>query len=189
MAENTAQAGQPGGPSDTGPTQNTDPTQNTGPTQNAGPTRTGPAGGTTSAGNRTSNRTAGPGLRVSDAERDAVAAELADHLKDGRLQVAEFDERVSQAINARTRGDLDRLLSDLPRLTPAQRPVQPRARLPFPLVAIAIFVAGMAVLGGVGRAAASGGHPVWAIWWLWWLIPLTILITRRRMYRRGGPQD
>ncbi len=36
------------------------------------------------------------GLRVSDAERDAVAAELAEHLKDGRLDAAEFDERVGQ---------------------------------------------------------------------------------------------
>ena len=52
-------------------------------------------------------------MRVSDAERDAVAAELSEHLKDGRLQVTEFDERVGQAIGARTRGDLDRLLADL----------------------------------------------------------------------------
>ena len=145
--------------------------------QPAEPVGTGPTG-----------RTAGAGLRVSDAERDAVAAELAEHLKDGRLQVAEFDERVSQAISARTRGDLDRLLSDLPRLPPAQPPVQPRAKLPFPLVAIAIFVAAMAVLGGIGHAAASSGHPAWAMLWLWWLIPLTVFFTRRRRYGRSGPQ-
>ena len=53
------------------------------------------------------------GLRVSDADRDAVAAEFAEHLKDGRLDAAEFDERVGLAVTARTRGDLDRLLADL----------------------------------------------------------------------------
>lgn len=145
-------------------------------------------GGPGGTGHGAGSRTVGPGLRVSDAERDAVAGELAEHLKDGRLQVAEFDERVGQAIGARTRADLDRLLNDLPRLTPAQPPVQPRARLPFPLVAIAIFVAGMAVLGGVGHAAASSGHPVWAIWWLWWLIPLTIFFARRRRFGRNEPE-
>lgn len=125
---------------------------------------------------------------MSDAERDVVAAELAEHLRDGRLQVTEFDERVSQAIGARTRGDLDRVLADLPRLAPSQPPVQHRARLPFPLVAIAIFVTGMIVIGGIGHAAASSGHPVWAIWWLWWLIPFAISFARRRFYgqRRRG---
>jgi hypothetical protein len=118
---------------------------------------------------------------VSDAERDAVAAELSEHLQDGRLQVAEFDERVGQAIEARTRGDLDRVLADLPRLTPPQPPAPVRARLPFPLVAVAIFVAGMFVLGGISRGAAASGHPVWAIWWLWWLIPVAILFARRRL--------
>jgi Domain of unknown function (DUF1707) len=124
---------------------------------------------------------AGSGLRVSDAERDTVAAELAEHLKDGRLQLAEFDERISQAIGARTRGDLDGLLSDLPRLIPPQPPATHRTRMPFPLVAIPVFVAGMAVLGGVSHAAAASGHPVWAIWWLWWLIPFTIFFVRRRI--------
>jgi hypothetical protein len=124
----------------------------------------------------------GAGVRVSDAERDVVAAELAEHLKDGRLQVAEFDERVSLAIGARTRGDLDGLVRDLPRLAPSQPPVQYGARLPFPLVAIAIFVTGMIVIGGVGHAAAASGHPVWVIWWLWWLIPSTIFFARRKFY-------
>lgn len=142
-------------------------------------------------------------MRVSDAERDEVAAELAEHLKDGRLQVAEFDERVGLAIGARTRGDLDGLVRDLPRLAPSrlapsqlppsqlapsQPPAQYRARLPFPLVAIVIFVTGMIVIGGVGHAAAVSGHPAWAVWWLWWLIPFTIFLARRRFYRQREPR-
>ena len=53
-------------------------------------------------------------LRVSDAERRAVADRLAEHFSDGRLDQAEFDERVGQAMSAKTRGDLRGLFDDLP---------------------------------------------------------------------------
>lgn len=69
----------------------------------------------------------GADLRVSDAERDAVAEELARHLQDGRLDATEFDERAGHAVTARTRGDLDRLLADLPPRTPEQPPAPRRA--------------------------------------------------------------
>jgi hypothetical protein len=51
---------------------------------------------------------------VSDAERQAVADRLAENFGDGRLDQAEFDERVGQAMNAKTRGDLRGLFDDLP---------------------------------------------------------------------------
>ena len=53
-------------------------------------------------------------IRVSDAERNAVTERLAAHYGDGRLDQAEFDERVSRAMTAKTRGDLDGLFDDLP---------------------------------------------------------------------------
>jgi hypothetical protein len=53
-------------------------------------------------------------LRVSDAERNAVAEQLATHYSDGRLDQPEFDERVGRAMAAKTRGDLDGLFDDLP---------------------------------------------------------------------------
>jgi hypothetical protein len=53
-------------------------------------------------------------LRVSDAERQAVADQLSKHFAEGRLDQAEFDERLSQAMNAKTYRDLDGLLTDLP---------------------------------------------------------------------------
>src|SRR5580693_4621763 len=58
-------------------------------------------------------------LRVSDAERNAVTDRLATHYSDGRLDQAEFDERVSRAMAAKTRGDLDGLFDDLPDPQPA----------------------------------------------------------------------
>ena len=53
-------------------------------------------------------------IRVSDADRNKVADRLAAHFSEGRLTRAEFDERVAQAMNAKTRGDLRGLFDDLP---------------------------------------------------------------------------
>jgi hypothetical protein len=47
-----------------------------------------------------------PDLRVSDTERNGVASELGQHFQDGRLDLAEHDERVTAAIAAKTEGDL-----------------------------------------------------------------------------------
>jgi hypothetical protein len=53
-------------------------------------------------------------LRVSDAERDAVLRTLGDHAAVGRLTLDELEDRSSRALQARTRGELARLTSDLP---------------------------------------------------------------------------
>jgi uncharacterized protein DUF1707 len=54
------------------------------------------------------------GMRVSDADRAEVADRLAKHYSDGRLDQAEFDERLDRAMRATTRADLVVLLADLP---------------------------------------------------------------------------
>lgn len=58
-------------------------------------------------------------IRVSDAERSAVAELLGQHYADGRLDQAEFDDRVSRTMAAKTRGDLTGLFDDLPEPGPA----------------------------------------------------------------------
>jgi hypothetical protein len=55
-------------------------------------------------------------LRVGDAERQRVVAELQRHYVEGRLTTEELGERVSQALHARTFADFTPLLSDLPSL-------------------------------------------------------------------------
>ena len=52
--------------------------------------------------------------RVTYAERDVVTEELASHFQVGRLTQHEFDDRMSMALKAKTRDDLDHLLQDLP---------------------------------------------------------------------------
>jgi hypothetical protein len=53
-------------------------------------------------------------VRASDAERDAVVARINQAVGEGRLTLDEFSERLELAYAARTRGDLDPLLRDLP---------------------------------------------------------------------------
>jgi hypothetical protein len=67
-------------------------------------------------------RYADQNLRVSDAERNAVAEQLGVHYADGRLDQAEFDERINRTMAAKTRGDLAGLFDDLPDLGPAGAP-------------------------------------------------------------------
>ncbi|MGH3905964.1 MAG: DUF1707 SHOCT-like domain-containing protein [Pseudonocardiaceae bacterium] len=53
-------------------------------------------------------------VRASDADRDAVVERLRRALGQGRLTVAEFDERVAAAYAAKTHGELKVLTRDLP---------------------------------------------------------------------------
>jgi hypothetical protein len=53
-------------------------------------------------------------MRVGDAEREATAAELREHYASGRLTLEELNERLDKALAAKTRGDLDALMRDLP---------------------------------------------------------------------------
>jgi hypothetical protein len=53
-------------------------------------------------------------IRASDADRDHVAVLLQEHHAAGRLTAEEFAERMEAALCARTLGELDELLADLP---------------------------------------------------------------------------
>jgi Domain of unknown function (DUF1707) len=57
---------------------------------------------------------AGHEMRVSDAEREAAAAELRDHFASGRLDQEELNDRLDRVFAAKTRGDLNGLFGDLP---------------------------------------------------------------------------
>jgi hypothetical protein len=61
---------------------------------------------------------AGNEMRVGDAEREATAAELREHYASGRLTLDELNERIDKAFAAKTRGDLNALMTDLPSRRP-----------------------------------------------------------------------
>jgi hypothetical protein len=56
----------------------------------------------------------GYNMRVGDADREGVAAQLRESYADGRLTLEELNERLDQAFAAKTRADLDAVLRDLP---------------------------------------------------------------------------
>ncbi|MGY1500472.1 DUF1707 SHOCT-like domain-containing protein [Streptomyces sp. QTS52] len=55
-----------------------------------------------------------PELRASDADRERVAEVLRDALAEGRLDMAEFEERLDATYQARTYGELTPITRDLP---------------------------------------------------------------------------
>jgi hypothetical protein len=52
--------------------------------------------------------------RPSDRERDAVVRALSESTADGRISTDTFSHRVERAYQARSRGELDELMTDLP---------------------------------------------------------------------------
>jgi hypothetical protein len=64
-------------------------------------------------------------VRVGDADRDAVAAQLREHYADGRLTLEELNERLDQAFAAKTKADLNTVMRDLPQGT------RPAAGMPY----------------------------------------------------------
>jgi hypothetical protein len=53
-------------------------------------------------------------MRAADSDRQAVADRLKVALDEGRIDLHEYDERLQRAYAAKTYGDLDPLLADLP---------------------------------------------------------------------------
>lgn len=73
-----------------------------------------------------------PRIRASDADRDRTAEFLREHLAAGRLTEEEFSERLDKAYAAKTLGELDELLADLPGIDLYKLPDEglPRQRRP-----------------------------------------------------------
>jgi hypothetical protein len=57
-------------------------------------------------------------IRVSDADRDAVAAQLREHYAQGRLTQEELNERLDRTFASRTNLELAAVTSDLPYAAP-----------------------------------------------------------------------
>jgi hypothetical protein len=107
-------------------------------------------------------------LRVGDADRQAVVAELQRHFVEGRLTSDELGERVEKALNARVFGDFAPLLADLPALavdaTPARRSEWRHYVVAQPLGAILILIGILAMLWMfVAPNIHMGFFPFWPV--------------------------
>lgn len=122
-------------------------------------------------------------LRASDADRDAVLEKLRHHGAVGRLGVEELTGRIETALEAKTLGQLDALLADLPEdaalvTAPYATPVPFRAwRSPAVLAKAAQLL--VVNLVCIGLWAAAGGRSFWPVW----VLLLSVLVLARRTSR------
>lgn len=68
-----------------------------------------------------------PDVRASDSERDDVVKALSEHAAAGRLTLDELEERIEQALAARTRRELAALSDDLPAIANQVQPSRRKA--------------------------------------------------------------
>ncbi len=116
-------------------------------------------------------------LRASDAERNEVADRLSRHFAEGRLDQVEFKARLDRAIGAVTRGDLEGLFHDLPRL--ADDPPPPRERRRLLLPAIVFFTLAALAVGSVVSAVRVS--------WVLVVVAGLFLWHRAHRHRSGNP--
>jgi len=123
-------------------------------------------------------------LRASDADRDAVAERLRQAAVEGRLDPDELEQRLHTALRARTYGELDRLLGDLPakpvKWERPRRGVAPAASLA--VVMVLRTLVALAILGAILIAAAAT--------FAWWMLGLIVFLVLRsghgcRSHRRS----
>ena len=98
-------------------------------------------------------------IRASDSDRDRTAALLREHHAAGRLTAEEFNERLDKAYAAKTLGELDQLLSDLPGIDLYQLPdrsVERRGSTSFPGLPW--------LLAPRGRGISPAWRAAWGSW-------------------------
>jgi Domain of unknown function (DUF1707) len=100
-----------------------------------------------------------PNIRASDTDRDRTASLLREHLAAGRLTPEEFSERLDRAFSARTVGEIDSLLRDLPGIDLYRLPDAALTRRP---------------QQASRRPGRSGGHR--AAWWTAWGVWFTVVL-------------
>ncbi len=124
----------------------------------------------------TDGPTRAPSLRAGDADREATGERLRVHHAEGRLDAEEFQERIDRCHQAKTVGELEQLVTDLPG---SPRPSPSRVRRLWPIPLAPILIAVLLISATRGHHGHSG---------LWVLIPLFFLVRFRvwGRYRRWG---
>jgi hypothetical protein len=103
-----------------------------------------------------------PNIRASDADRDRAAALLREHHAAGRLEPEEFSDRLDRAFAARTVGEIDTLLKDLPSIDLYRLPDAVMTRQP---------------LQSQPRLRGPRGSGAWrAAWGCWFTVSLVCFV-------------
>ena len=121
-------------------------------------------------------------LRASDADRELIAGRLHKAATEGRLSTEELEHRLGAAFSARTYGELEALVEDLPReVVPRKRQSLP---IPAPAAVVAVLFV-MPVVVAVVVAAAVLIASMFAFWLLAAAIAMWVFGYRGPIWR--GP--
>ena len=128
-------------------------------------------------------------LRASDEDRDGIADRLREAAAEGRLMIEELEQRLGSALSARTYGELEALIADLPGPRLLTRPRRRRSRMRLlprlGLVLGAILIAPI-VLASIALAVQLALGVI-LVWWIWAGIAwLAFGRVRRRWGRTHG---
>jgi hypothetical protein len=144
-----------------------------------------------------------PRIRASDADRDRAAALLREHHAAGRLTAEEFHERMDKALQAKTLGEIDELLADLPAIDLYRLPHESIRRtsrgssqslMPNDPSGLTRFTPGTVAMGAWAVVSAAM-VAIWAVaavvdggtWFPWWalvVLPWIWALRRRAQHRR-----
>jgi hypothetical protein len=116
-------------------------------------------------------------MRAADSDRQRVAEALQTALNEGRLTLDEYDERLRDAYAARTYGELDRLLDDIPgtrptehsQVIPATKVSQPTMTSTRPWavwgswVGVAVLTVGIWAVASIASGEFLYFWPIWVI--------------------------
>jgi hypothetical protein len=109
-------------------------------------------------------------MRASDLDREQVAERLRKAAAEGRLLAEEFEQRLAHALRARTYGELDPLVADLP--GGQARVARRRSMPPAPVLVLGAFAAVVAVaVLAVTLMVFAGLFAAWGVWLVvaWWI--------------------
>jgi hypothetical protein len=133
-------------------------------------------------------------LRAADADREQVAERLRRAATEGRLLTDELEERLGAALSAKTYGELDAIVADLPTADVDRRR---RSVTPVPRAGVAMAIAlavTVVLITALGFAVGGHSHPGhhWSsgpsggvpIMWLLWLAIGWRFLARRGHGRR-----
>jgi tetrahydromethanopterin S-methyltransferase subunit F len=125
-------------------------------------------------------------LRASDADREQIAERLRKAATEGRLLAEELEQRIGATFAARTYGELDALVADLPDDRGLARRSQP-VRMAVPATALAVGVLAGVVLVVLFVLVVTGT----IVGGAWVLFAIWFFACRGGRYRgrygRGGP--
>lgn len=146
-----------------------------------------------------------PRIRAADADRDRATALLREHHAAGRLDAEEFHDRMNKALDAKTLGELDELMADLPAIDLYQLPDASLRRVPgsrqsllpaeqggsgTPVrfspgtVAMGAWAVVTSALVALWAVMAVVGTGTWFPWWALIAIPWIWALVRRAQHPR-----